>query len=438
MRMQQTKVAIVGGGLAGLCCARQLAASGIACRIFEASDRVGGRVATDRQDGFLLDRGFQVFLTSYPEAQTVLDYDALELASFRSGALVHCDGKNRRVVDAWRQPLAALWSLRSPVLPLRDIPRIVALRRRALRSAALGPDKALAAPADVTAPADLTAAAYLEQLGFSAAALQRFFRPFFGGVTLDTALAVPARYFLFLFAMFARGQATLPAKGMQAIPEQLAAALPPDTVQLHAAVTKIEGQTLELANGERHRFEHLVIATEAAAAASLLGATCEAPASNSTTTIYYGAERSELHEPILLLNGDASGPVKGAVNGAVNGPVNHICFPSDVQPSYAPTGAALASVSMIGVSDCDDLELDRAVRKQLKPWMSQAVDRWQLLRIDRIHRALPRIANADGTGIREVSDAITLCGDHLLSPSIQGAMLAGRRAAERAQRCLAT
>ncbi|MGK0521388.1 MAG: protoporphyrinogen oxidase, partial [Planctomycetota bacterium] len=96
--MQQTKVAIVGAGLAGLCCARQLAADGVACRIFEASDRVGGRVATDRQDGFLLDRGFQVFLTSYPEAQIVLDYGALELAAFTSGALVHHGGKNRRVV----------------------------------------------------------------------------------------------------------------------------------------------------------------------------------------------------------------------------------------------------------------------------------------------------------------------------------------------------
>lgn len=412
--MQQTKVAIVGAGLAGLCCARQLAADGIACRIFEASDRVGGRVATDHQDGFLLDRGFQVFLTSYPEAKSVLDYDALGLAAFSSGALVHLGGNNRRIVDAWRQPLRALWSARFPVVPLRDIPRIFALRRAAMR-----PDRRHAIPAD------LTAADYLNQLGFSEAAMQRFFRPFFGGVTLDTALAVPARYFLFLFEMFARGSATLPVAGMQAIPEQIAAALPPDTVHLQAAVAKIEGSQLELDNGERVAAEHLVLATEAAAAASLLGAAFEAPASNGTTTIYYGADRSELGEPILLLKGSGDGPV------------NHVCFPSDVQPSYAPQGAALASVSVIGVADLEDRELDRAVRKQLKGWMSEAVDRWQLLRIDRIQRALPRISDADGSGIREISDAVTLCGDHLLTPSIQGAMLAGRHAAERARRSVA-
>jgi hypothetical protein len=144
----------------------------------------------------------------------------------------------------------------------------------------------------------------------------------------------------------------------------------------------------------------------------------EAPASNSTTTIYYGADRSELGEPILLLRGDG------------NGPVNHVCFPSDVQSSYAPQGAALASVSVLGVARSSDRELDNAVRKQLKGWMSDAVDRWQLLRIDRIERALPRIPDAEGSGIRVLSNSVTLCGDHLLTPSIQGAMVAGRHAAE--------
>jgi len=412
--MQQIQVAIVGAGLAGLCCARQLAADGIACQVFEASDRVGGRVATDRQDGFLLDRGFQVFLDSYPEAQSVLDYGLLDLASFTSGALVHHDGRSRRVIDAWRQPLRALWAARSPVVPLRDIPRIVRLRRAAMRQ-----DQRL------RLPADLSAADYLQQLGFSEVAMQRFFRPFFGGVTLDSSLAIPARYFMFLFEMFARGSATLPAAGMQAIPEQIATSLPAGTVQLGARVTKIEGNVVELANGQRMAAEHLVVATESAAAGELIGASFDAPLSNSSTTLYYGADRSELGEPILMLAGDGGGPV------------NHVCFPSDVQSSYAPPGCALASVSVLGLANLADRELDRAVRDQLKGWMSGAVDSWQLLRIDRIARALPRIATADGTGIRELSESVTLCGDHLLSPSIQGAMLAGRHAAERARRSVA-
>jgi phytoene dehydrogenase-like protein len=59
---------IVGAGLAGLCCARVLLQKGISFLILEAAKGVGGRVWTDRVEGFLLDRGFQVLQTAYPEA----------------------------------------------------------------------------------------------------------------------------------------------------------------------------------------------------------------------------------------------------------------------------------------------------------------------------------------------------------------------------------
>jgi phytoene dehydrogenase-like protein len=66
-------VLIVGAGLAGLCCARRVQQAGLSFLVLEASDGVGGRIRTDRIDGFQLDRGFQVFLTAYPEAKRLLD-----------------------------------------------------------------------------------------------------------------------------------------------------------------------------------------------------------------------------------------------------------------------------------------------------------------------------------------------------------------------------
>ncbi len=75
-------------GLAGLACGIQLAKSNVSFRILEASDGVGGRVRTDNVEGFLLDRGFQIFLTSYPEAQAILDYEALDLRPFYAGGVV--------------------------------------------------------------------------------------------------------------------------------------------------------------------------------------------------------------------------------------------------------------------------------------------------------------------------------------------------------------
>jgi phytoene dehydrogenase-like protein len=75
------RVLIIGAGLAGLACASRLAQSGIACKVFEGSDDVGGRVRTDRVEGFQLDRGFQVFLTGYPEATTGLTAGGLAAQS---------------------------------------------------------------------------------------------------------------------------------------------------------------------------------------------------------------------------------------------------------------------------------------------------------------------------------------------------------------------
>jgi phytoene dehydrogenase-like protein len=72
-------VIVVGAGLAGLAAARHLQDAGRTVRVLEASERVGGRVRSDRVDGFVLDRGFQVLLTSYPEARRMLDYPALRL-----------------------------------------------------------------------------------------------------------------------------------------------------------------------------------------------------------------------------------------------------------------------------------------------------------------------------------------------------------------------
>ncbi|MEL6926508.1 MAG: oleate hydratase, partial [Bacteroidota bacterium] len=57
------KIIIVGAGLAGLTAANYLQQKGHEVKILEASDRVGGRVKTDQHEGFLLDHGFQVFLT---------------------------------------------------------------------------------------------------------------------------------------------------------------------------------------------------------------------------------------------------------------------------------------------------------------------------------------------------------------------------------------
>jgi phytoene dehydrogenase-like protein len=50
---------VVGAGLAGMSAAITLQKNGADVVVVEASDRTGGRVASDQIDGFTLDRGFQ-------------------------------------------------------------------------------------------------------------------------------------------------------------------------------------------------------------------------------------------------------------------------------------------------------------------------------------------------------------------------------------------
>ncbi len=417
----EPEVIVVGGGLAGLAAARTLITQGIPTLLLEASTELGGRVATEEVEGFLLDRGFQVLLDSYPEAQRALDLAALDLRPFGSGALVRCDGRLGRVSDPWRDPVAGVRSLFSGVFTPADAWRMIRLRHDALWTALRdeGPD-------DVRygAHPDMSTARALAGRGFSERAVDGFFRPFFGGVFLDEQLNEPKHWFEFLFAMFARGRATLPAAGMRAIPRQLAAALPPGTVRLSSQVRLARASRVELTSGETFAPRAVILATDAHALSTLV------PGSRplvwgGCVTLYYAAPRSPVGEPLLVLNGQPG-----------TGPVNHVCVPSDVAPGYAPAGAHLVSATIIGSPSLDDATLDRDSRAQLGGWFgADAVRGWRLLRASRVTHALPRVAPQVAPGASadravRLDSGLYACGDHLETPSINGALRSGRRAAE--------
>ena len=240
--MPPPKVVIVGAGLAGLSCARELNRRGFEVSVLEASDGVGGRVRTDRVDGFQMDRGFQVYLTAYPEGRAALDHEALDLRPFEPGALIWYDGRLHRVADPFRKP-GALWStLRAPVGSPFDKLRVARLRS-ALRKAE---------PSElIEADDDRTTIEALRELHFSDRMIDRFFRPLFAGITLDRSLDTSAKVFRFVFAMLSSGDAAVPAAGMGAIPQQLADGLPDGTVRLGATVERVDGGHVGVAGGRR-------------------------------------------------------------------------------------------------------------------------------------------------------------------------------------------
>jgi len=152
-------VLIVGAGMAGLSCAVHLQRAGVPVRIFEASDGVGGRVRTDVVDGFLLDRGFQVYLDAYPETGALLDLEALELKAFEPGALVFDGRKLQRLMDVFRRPSSAWASATAPIGGLVDKLRVGLMRTKILGSSLEA----------IATREDRSTEAYLRGLGFSEA-----------------------------------------------------------------------------------------------------------------------------------------------------------------------------------------------------------------------------------------------------------------------------
>jgi len=164
---------IVGAGLAGLGCACELNSRGLSCLLVEASDGVGGRARTDAVDGFLLDRGFQVLLTAYPEAKRLLDYTALRLHSFEPGVLIRAGGGFHRVADPWRLPSAMLRTLAAPVerLPTNSRWETTTQIGERFRGREAN-SRALHHP-------------ILTQMGIFQAMIDTFFRPLLGGIFLS-------------------------------------------------------------------------------------------------------------------------------------------------------------------------------------------------------------------------------------------------------------
>ena len=392
---------VVGAGLAGLACARRLKEAGRDVLVLEASDAVGGRVRSDAVAGFCLDRGFQIFLTSYPEARRVLDLDALDLRPFLPGALVRTGGRFARILDPHRHPLRALAGVLAPVGTLADKWRVGRVRREVR-------DGDLAA---LWRRPETTTAERLRAAGFGDAMVDTFFRPWFGGVFLDPSLQTSSRMFEFVFRMLSEGRATLPAAGMGSIPAQLAAGLGDGAVRLGRASSG--ARRCRPARGRRTRLGPRGRRRRRGSRGGTAPAGLSVPAWRGVTTLWFAADEPPIDEPILVLDGEGAGPV------------NDFHVASNVAPERAPPGAALCGATVLDDRGSTTRRSSRPSARSSGSWFGPRVDGWRLLRLQRIPRALP---DQRPPALAEPRRAVRLgpgryvCGDHRENASIDGAL----------------
>ncbi|KAL0037498.1 hypothetical protein WJX77_000310 [Trebouxia sp. C0004] len=414
---------VIGAGVAGLSCGLRLQKAGIPFTILESSDGPGGRVRSDKVEGFTLDRGFQIFLTSYPEAKEVLDYADLDLKPFYAGAFVHYNNQFHKVADPLRHPLDGVQSLFNSTGTIGDKVNVGAFRIKS----------ELGSLQDLLQRDETTTLERLKKEGFTDAIIDRFFKPFLGGIFFDKELNVTSRLFEFVMRMLASGENSLPANGIGAISEQMAAALPAGSIKTGAKVKEVTSSDTEsppevtLEDGSKMTAKRgIVVATDQPSAAKLLGHHLDSSPSKEgkgrgTCNLYFKTSQKPPHGNVLYLNGTGSGLV------------NNACFPSSVAPSYAPSGQHLVSVSIIGShDDMTDDALSSAVHQEMSQWFgAKQTDDWKLLRVYRVPFAQPnQEPPTDLMRPVQLGGRLYVCGDHRDHATLDGALKSGRRAAE--------
>ncbi|WP_371529589.1 FAD-dependent oxidoreductase [Streptomyces sp. NBC_01283] len=422
-------VVIVGAGVAGLSAAHQLTRAGVTTVVLEAAPYVGGRMSTEKVDGFRLDRIGQLLTTSYPELRHTPGLDALVLRPFVPGVVVHSDGRHHRAVEPTspRRARGALTAARALASAPRGSRTARTAPRTTPRTAPLGGplDQArlgaalarLAAtdPKRLLARPELPASESLFARGLPARTVTGFLRPLLSALLCDPGLSTSSRCADLALHSFARGRLCLPEGGAEVLPELLSAALPPGTVRTGVRVTAVSTTSVSTAEHGEVRCSAVLLATDARAAAELLPG-LRVPSFHQVTVLHHAAPDAPLAEPALLLDADRSGPVA------------HTAVISHVDPSRAPAGRTLISSTVLGPPPDE-----RAVLAHLADLYGTSTSRWESLAVHHTREAVPAMPPPHDLRrpVRLLS-GLYVCGDHRDTSTVQGALYSGRRAARAA------
>ncbi|MCC5919553.1 MAG: FAD-dependent oxidoreductase [Cyclobacteriaceae bacterium] len=399
------KVIIIGAGVAGLVAAIELEIAGKEVMIIESEDRVGGRVKTDQVDGFLLDRGFQVMLDQYPEAQQYLNYQDLNLKKLDPGAYVFVEGKKLLLADPSRQFNRFFPFLFSSVASLGDKLKMWMLANE-LKKISLDA---------IASEKSISTLEYLKNYGFSHQVIDQFFKPFFRGIFLENDLNTSHRMFKFVFKMFSLGNATLPAKGIEEIPRQLASQLTSTQFCFNTRVKAINMEKIILENGEELTADSIIVATRPDDLLHQLKG--QIRNFRVVSNFYFTLPEALINEPMIGLI-----PEEKYLS-------NNIVFLDQVSSAYSDGKRALLSVSAIGdhfgaedeiASECAEiLGVNKSAFKHLKTYVVKNA----LPNVDDVNFNMQRTAT-------QISENVFLAGDYLLNGSLNAAMYSGRIAAQ--------
>ncbi|MDC0773402.1 NAD(P)/FAD-dependent oxidoreductase [Streptomyces sp. HD] len=430
----QADVVIVGAGVAGLSAAHRLTSAGVTTAVLEAAPYAGGRMSTEKIDGFRLDRIGQLLSTAYPELRLTPGLDALPLLPFTPGVLLHSDGRRHRAgvltgPMGARRARGALHAVRALAsaprsASARGVPSQTSLPRvrasaplgTAVDQARLGAALARLASAPVErllARPESPAAQALAERGISTRTIDGFLRPLLAALLCDPELTTSSRCADLALRAFAGGRLCVPEGGAEALPELLARALPPGTVHTGVRVTSISTTSVTTADHGEIRCRAVLLATDARTAAELLPG-LRVPDFHPVTVVHHTADEPPTTGASLLLDADRGGPVA------------HTSVMSQVDPSRAPAGRPLISSTILGTPPPD---IDTAVRMHLSRLYGTSTTRWETLAVHHTPEAVPAMRPPhDLRRPVRLLAGLYVCGDHRDTSTLQGALHSAHRA----------
>lgn len=339
-------IAIIGAGLTGLSCAYHLEQNGLSPVIYERKERPGGRIYSDHVDGYTLDRGFQVLLTSYPEFKEKFTLKNFDCELFDSGALIRHPKKGCIPLYNPRfHPLG--WAQSTTRFP-SQMWSFVKLFREYIRFQ----NDPHHWPFGI-----LTTEELLQHLHISPNLINCFFRPFFGGVFLENELHTQAPVFMRRFHHFLWGQACLPKGGMRAVPLHLASLLKKTRVHYHSEVTNVDNCHLKFADGTKKQPDIIICCLESSSAKKLFPMIPCQPMVG-VTCLYFSIDANKVKPQKLIMLGNHDGPI------------NNLSIDSAVQPSYAPKGKHLISATVVDQEWQNNPLIKEKVCFQIHEWLN--------------------------------------------------------------------
>lgn len=436
----QADVVIVGAGVAGLSAARRLTSAGVTTVVLEAAHEVGGRMATEKVDGFRLDRIGRLLSTAYPELRPDTGLDGLVLRPFAPGVLLHSDGRHHRAgvqpgARGARSARGALYAVRAlasaprpgggPRRPVAVPGRQVSVPRSrtgaplgtAVDQARLGAafSKLAGTPVErLLARPETTAAEALPGRGLPARTIDGFLRPLLAALLCDPELTTSSRCADLALRAFASGRLCVPEGGAQALPRQLARGLPAGTVRTGVRVTSVSTTSVTTAEHGEFRCGAVLIATGAREAAELLPG-LRVPDFHPVTVVHHTTDEAPGTGASLLLDAERGGPVA------------HTAVVSRVDPSRAPAGRTLVSSTVLGPPVPG---VDTAVRIHLARLYGVPTARWETVGVYHSPEAVPAMRPPhDLRRPVRLLAGLYVCGDHRDTGTVQGALHSAHRAA---------